>query len=114
MYVERDAYLLLTTTEVFPQHDLAAWESTYQVAMGCVVSHVEGTSLVCHYTCPSFPAVYFEPSRDFQMWERTWSRRNAGNVDSDGKDPVLATCLLEQVVGLGGGIICVECGALYE
>jgi len=39
-----------------------------------------------------------------------WSQRNAGNVDGDGKDPLLATCLLEQVAGLGGGIICVECG----
>lgn len=48
------------------------------------------------------------------MWERTWSRRNAGNVDSDGEDPLLATCLFEQAVGLGGGIICAECGALYE
>lgn len=43
-----------------------------------------------------------------------WSRRNAGNVDNDGKDLLLATCLFEQVVGLGGGIIHVECGALYE
>lgn len=43
------------------------------------------------------------------MWERTWSWRNAGNVDSGGKDPLLATCLFEQVVGLGGGIIRVEC-----
>ena len=42
------------------------------------------------------------------MWERTWSQRNAGSVDRDGKDPLLATCLFEQVVGLGGGIIRVE------
>lgn len=42
------------------------------------------------------------------MWERMWSQRNAGNVDSDGKDPLLATCLLEQAVGLGSGIIRVE------
>lgn len=42
------------------------------------------------------------------MWERTWSWRNAGKVGSDGNDPLLAACLFEQVVGLGGGIIRVE------
>lgn len=110
----RDAYLLLTTTEAIPQQDLAAWESTYQVGRGCVVSHVEGMSHVCHHPCPGFPVVYFELSRDFQMWERVRSWGNAGNVDSDGKDPFLATCLFEQVAGLGGGIMHVECGALYE
>ena len=63
--MQRDAYLLLTTTEVFPQHDLAAWKSTYRVAVGCVVPHVEGMSRVCHHACLSFPAVYFELSWDF-------------------------------------------------
>lgn len=60
--IRRDAYLLLTTTEVFPQQDLAAWESTHQVAAGCVVSCVEGMSSVCHHACSSFPAVCFELS----------------------------------------------------
>lgn len=53
--VQRDAYLLLTTTEVFPQHYLAAVENQ---PAGCAVAHVEGGEpLVPHF--PQLPLSLF-------------------------------------------------------
>lgn len=55
IYVRRDAYLFLTTTEVFPQHYLAVVENQTD---GCAVAHVDGGEpLVPHF--PQLPLSLF-------------------------------------------------------
>lgn len=72
---------------------------------------------VCHRTFPSFSAVCFELSQGFRCGRgcslclRTC--RNTGKGASDCEGTLPATCLFEQAAGLVGGIIRVECGAVW-
>lgn len=108
--VQRDAYLLLTTTEVFPQHYLAAVENQ---PAGCAVAHVEGGEPPCTTLSPASPQFVLSCHRAFRcgrgcsFFLQSW--RSIQNRDSDCKRTLLAMCLLEHAAGLVGGIISVEC-----